>query len=65
MSNILTANSVKYSILVFGSIILGNLPKMSTKNKIRLFTFSMSAVSVTEGTVTLVTLLLGLFTGFS
>jgi hypothetical protein len=29
----LTANSVKYSILVFGSFILGNLPKMSAKYK--------------------------------
>ena len=65
MSNILTVNSVKYSILVFGSIILGNLPKMSTKNKTIVFVFSMSAVLVTEGTVTFVTLLLGLLTGFS
>jgi hypothetical protein len=42
MSNILTANSVKYSILVFGSFILGNLPKMSAKNKTILLVFSVS-----------------------
>jgi hypothetical protein len=60
MSNILTANSVKYSILVFGSLILGNLPTMSAKNKTILLVFSVS-----EGMVTLVTLPLGLFAGFS
>ena len=31
MSNILTVNSVKYSILVFGSIILGNLPQQKVQ----------------------------------
>jgi hypothetical protein len=35
---------------------------MSAKNKTILFVFSMSAVLVTEGTVTLVTLPLGLTT---
>jgi hypothetical protein len=48
----------KYSILVFGSFILGNLPKMSAKNKTILFVFSVS-----EGILTLVTLPLGLFVG--
>jgi hypothetical protein len=38
---------------------------MSAKNKTILFVFSVSAVLVTEGTVTLVTLPLGLFAGFS
>jgi hypothetical protein len=37
---------------------------MSAKNKTILFVFSVSAVLVTEGTVTLVTLPLGLFAGF-
>jgi hypothetical protein len=41
-SNILTANSVKYSILVFGSFILGNFPKMSAKNKTISFVLSVS-----------------------
>jgi hypothetical protein len=64
MSNILTANSVKYSILVFWSFILGNLLTQNECQK-RNNIICIFNVLVTEGTMTLVTLPLGLFAGFS